>query len=488
MKKLFFLLILVLFIPILFLDFYKDAHVFAYVGKVIFDGGVPYVDAWDHKGITLYFINAMGYGIVGFKSLIGIRILEFLLILYTFLRFFTFASKEYSKLIAYIAGIFGLFTFKYFFDGGNLTEEYGTLFSILSVVLLLKQKKRTIDYALVGVFLIINFTIRANLISLWVALFLVYMFQLVTNRNNFKTILTTFLKMGYGAITFSLGLLIYMLATNSLNSFIESAFTFNFSYSSSAETSVFSSILTVMKRYHLSIILLLGLVVSVIRFYKDKNRFLELLLIFWIPIELYFSSISQKLYAHYFLMWVPIIIFSIVVILSEIKERFQISNYKIVIGSLLLFLSCYYIPLYGSLLDWKRVIVNKENKYEKVATYVNDTYPDDSMLVWGNSAAIYNKTNKIAPVSFFYHSSFKYNTELIREKIKDFTNVIENKKPQLIIDTKLRGLVQLDQSNLSTIDESQINNLKRFLRIIETDYVRNEEKYGYVFYKLKKDE
>lgn len=488
MKRLFSLLILVLFVPILFLDFSTDANVYAYIGRVIFNGGVPYVDAWDHKGISLYLINALGYGVFGFKSFIGIRILELILIFYAFSRFFTYTSRKYSKLIATIAGVFGLFTFRYFFDGGNLTEEYGAIFSLLSVLLLLKKEVKTMDYALVGAFFVINFTIRANLISFWVALFLVYIIQLIYKERSIKQVLLNFLKMGYGALTIAIILVAYLLITNSFNAFVDAAFTFNFSYSNSTLSSTFNGIITSMKTYYLSIILIIGFLVSVMRFLKDRSRFIELLLIFWIPIELYFGNVSNRLYAHYFLMWMPLIVLSMIIILSELKERFQISDLKTIVGCLLVFSLLYYVPSYMSLTDWKKVVQNKETKYEKIGKYVNENYSDDSLLVWGNSTFIYNQTNKITPITYFYQSIFKYDTELTRKKMKEFTSQIQERSPQIMIDTNDKGFVRLNGANLSTIDQSQKDGLGEFLDIMKTKYQYKEEKFGFTFYELKEDE
>ena len=84
-------------------------------------------------------------------------------------------------------------------------------------------------------------------------------------------VLLNFLKMGYGALAISIVLFAYLLITNSFNAFIDAAFTFNFSYSNSTLSSTFSGIITSMKTYYLSIILVIGLLVSVIRFLKDKS-------------------------------------------------------------------------------------------------------------------------------------------------------------------------------------------------------------------------
>ncbi|MBL4604343.1 MAG: hypothetical protein JKY02_01355 [Flavobacteriaceae bacterium] len=488
MKKLLILLGLVLFIPILFFSFNTDAHVYAYMGRLLVNGDVPYVDGWDHKGISMYFINAFGY-LIGFKSIVGIRILELLLLFYSFSKIYTRLSENYTKQIAFMSVVIGLFTMKYFFDGGNLTEEYGAIFTLIAVSLLLKDKIRTIDYGIIGALFVINFTIRANLISFWVALFLLYTFQVLLKKISIKTFLLNFLKMGYGAAVVVASLLIYFLSTGSMHAFFDAAFTFNFSYSESTVSSTLKTVFLSMKKYHLSIILVVGFVISIKKVLIDKKMGVELLLLFWIPIELYFSNISNRLYAHYFLMWIPLLMLSVVVILSEIKNQFNFSNRRLVIISTLAFAICYYVPSYMTLKDCQKLLFKPTiTNSEKISNHVIENYKDASIVVFGNFCDIYNSTRKKAPTRFFYHSVFKYDTALVREMISEFSKEILKERPTLIIDAKRNGMLWLDESNQALIDDDQKRNLREFLSTIKTHYILKEEKYGAHFYTLKENE
>lgn len=488
MKRVFILLILVLFVPILFFSFYTDAHVYAYMGRLLANGYIPYVDGWDHKGIFMYFINAAGY-LLGFKSIVGIRILELILIFYSFSKIYHLLSEKYTKLIAFVSVVFGLFTMKYFFDGGNLTEEYGAIFTLISISLLLKEKIRTIDYAIIGALFVVNFTIRANLISFWVALFLLYLAKMLLRRISIKEFLITILKMGYGGATVVLSLLIYFISTNSLQAFYDAAFTFNFSYSEATVATTIKTVFFSMKKYHLSLILVVGFLICIKRSLRNKTGILEPLLIIWIPIELYFSNVSNRLYSHYFLMWVPLLVLSSSVILSEVKERFSFSNKKIIIGTSLVFVGLYYVPSYMALMDWNRVLLKPAISNDKrISDYVKENYENESLVVFGNASEIYNNNNKKSPTTFFYQSIFKYNTDLIKEMTSKFSKEILQSQPALIIDTKRNGMLYLDESNDSLIDSGQKNNLKEFVSIIKSQYVLSEQKYGADFYTLKKNE
>jgi hypothetical protein len=487
MKKLLTILVLIAFAPILFLPFGSDAAVYTYMGRLLLDGYIPYVDGWDHKGISLYFINAFGY-LIGFKSIIGIRILELVLILIAFSRIHSILRTKFPKLIAFIACAIGVFTLKYFFQGGNLTEEYGAIFTLIAISLLLKKEIKTLDYAIIGALFVINFTIRANLISFWGALFLMYSIQTIFRVIPLKTFLLNILKMAYGAITVVLLLLIYLISTNSFQDFIDAAFVFNFSYSNSTFSSTLVAIFASMKKYYLSVILIIAFAISLVKWYKDRTKKIELLLILWIPIELYFSNLSNRTYGHYFIMWTPLLILSFAVILLTLKEQLKASNRKLIIASAITFVLCFYMPSYMVLKDWQRVFVEQEETNgKKVSDHIANNYQNESLLVWGNDCYLYNANNKKAPTAFFYQSIFKYNSDLVTEKTRVFCKEILENKPELIVDTKRKGLVNLNGID-EIIDENQKRNLKEFLSIINTYYVLKEQQYGMDFYVLKEHE
>ena len=488
MKKLLLLLIILIFIPIFFIDFGRDASVFGYMGRLIVNGYIPYIDGWDHKGISLYFINALGY-LIGFKSLIGIRILELILILYSFSKIYSILSVRYTKVIALIACIIGLFTLKYFFDGGNMTEEYGAIFTLIAVSLLLKEKLKSIEYAIIGALFVINLTIRANLISFWIALFLMYCFQVIIKSITLRSFFMNLLKMAYGAISVIAFLLIYFIFNDSFQEFIDAAFVFNLSYTNTTFLSTLEAVFRSMTRYHLSIILIIAFVVSLLRIYKDRTKKIELLLIVWIPLELFFSNVSNRMYAHYFMMWTPMLILSFCVILSTLKEQLKTSNQKIIILSTIIFSVCFYVPSYVILKEWKEVFIKPNTtKIKKIGIYIEEHYKEYSLLVWGNACQLYNDADKKAPTTYFYQSIFKYKSDLIKRNAIDFTKEILANKPELIIDTKQLGLLNLNGLDEIEIDKSQELYLKEFLSIVQTYYILKEVKFGVEFYTLKRNE
>lgn len=53
-----------------------DSNIFEIIGRTWADGGLPYVDAWDHKGPLIFFLNALSYRFTGGSE--GIFIIQVL--------------------------------------------------------------------------------------------------------------------------------------------------------------------------------------------------------------------------------------------------------------------------------------------------------------------------------------------------------------------------------------------------------------------------
>ena len=63
--------------PVLGQNTGTDSSVFLYVGNMMLNGKFPYVDAFDHKGILLYFIQYIGLKFSG-GSQTGVWLIEIL--------------------------------------------------------------------------------------------------------------------------------------------------------------------------------------------------------------------------------------------------------------------------------------------------------------------------------------------------------------------------------------------------------------------------
>ncbi|NQX84801.1 MAG: glycosyltransferase family 39 protein [Flavobacteriaceae bacterium] len=483
MKKYIVLLVLLMFAPILFSVFSRDASVYAYMGSLFFEHKIPYVDAWDHKGIAMYLINAIGY-LLGGQNFIGIRVLELLLIAYAFIAIYKSLCFRCSKSIAFVAITFGLLTLSYFFDGGNLTEEYGVIFVLIALSRVLKPQKSNLDWIIVGALFVINFTIRANLITFWIALFIALLLQNILKEKSLKKLWQPIIQMSKGVAVVSALLGVYFTYTSSFDAFYHAAFSYNFSYSSNGILQTINVIIKSLRLYEVSFLMILSLVISLVSIYRKRIDFITLLLLFWIPLELYFVNMSGKMFGHYYMMWVPIIILAMVYSLEYFKVEHLKKEPQIVILVTAVYLF-FQVPIFNTVRTYKRILSNNSTKNELVADHLNANYQKASILVWGNECAVYTLTHKHAPVKNFYQTIFKIPSAITKELILDFTNEVIHAKPEVIVDIKTPSLLFLDQSNSSSISDFQKENLKAYFTFVEQYYTLSETYEGADFYTLK---
>lgn len=108
---------------------FNDSAIYQYIGHLICEGGVPYVDAFDHKGIYFYFINSLGYLINpkwGMWPLICIGMFCNILIIYHIAR--RFLNKSYSVIITIlIASAMGCSTWD-----GDTPDSFAVLFNLIA--------------------------------------------------------------------------------------------------------------------------------------------------------------------------------------------------------------------------------------------------------------------------------------------------------------------------------------------------------------------
>lgn len=113
-----------------------DSSIFQYIGRVWDCEGVPYRDAFDHKGPLLFLLNRLGFQISGDRyGILFIQILFLtaaLVMLYKTLRL----RYRFWGTVA-ITAVF-LAVFCYFSSEGNLTEEYSIALSMPGIYYVLK--------------------------------------------------------------------------------------------------------------------------------------------------------------------------------------------------------------------------------------------------------------------------------------------------------------------------------------------------------------
>ena len=117
-----------------------DASAFAYVGKGILTGEVPYLDRWDNKGPVTYLIYALGLLAPGWW---GMWLIDMAFLLGSAWLAFKMVQREFGTTSA----LFSVATFLIYVRllGGGITEQYALLFQLLALFLFIRIDGRTTE-------------------------------------------------------------------------------------------------------------------------------------------------------------------------------------------------------------------------------------------------------------------------------------------------------------------------------------------------------
>ena len=147
----------------------KDSAAFQYVGQTIRDGGMPYRDTFDHKGPFVYLINALGLSI---NEQVGVWIVELAFLLLTFVFAYELARLfGGGKRLSIVAVLACSCSLVYYFQGGNLVEEYACLGIIVSLYVFAKYFIRGAvhwyDLCMCGASFAFVCLLRINMVAIW---------------------------------------------------------------------------------------------------------------------------------------------------------------------------------------------------------------------------------------------------------------------------------------------------------------------------------
>jgi len=200
--------------------FFDDKEIFKYAGLVIYKGGVPYRDFFDHKPPLIYFLNSFNWY---FNAWIPWLLYTFL-VLFSTLLFYWLCRKSklawpwllpliYNLLIRYSLVSFGY----------GMTREYTSVFMLMFFCIM--QGNAKYKYYLMGLLTALSFWMQQDSVITLLP-FLFYSFY--TSEESLQvTLRQKALGMTAGFITISIPLILYFTSHKSLSYLCEDAFLFN---------------------------------------------------------------------------------------------------------------------------------------------------------------------------------------------------------------------------------------------------------------------
>ena len=461
----------------------RDAAVYMYTGKLLRKGMVPYLDIWDHKtpGIYIY------YSVLYFFSENIRHSALFCMIaaqIFTTISLFKLLLKFYSKKLAASSIILLLILYNWLLgkEGPYLIEEYIIFFQVITLWLLFNWE-RSLKYFLVGILCALSFLLKPTLISLWVAIFILWLFEFFKNKNynaflkilflTFVGFVIPFLFVGY--FFWSKGALLDLIDQSFFYNSIYVSNTFRFNDFFLGFSNVLFINFFVLPAWFYICWLYISKKISL------SSNILLAISVLAFPFEIYISSLSGNSYPHYYyssLLFDVIIIAAFINFIIKYVSIPKWMGYLSNLTSIFLFFLLITVITYNLLYRIPKLEQANNEKIDLI-NYLNDNnFSNKFCLVFGNELWVYLNTN-VNPIDryVYQYPLFKkgYRSDRIWE---EFLTDFKFKRPAIFIDTN-------NPEMNDSLFELKKNYLVELREIIQRDYVLERKINNYSIYKLK---
>lgn len=399
---------------------FTDSSVFEYMARIIDQGKVPYKDAFDHKGPLLYLINFVALKL---NRQFGLWIVECCFMFATILGIYCIARIFSCQIKAIIVTLTVLGPLAFFFEGGNLTEEYALPFQIWALFIfveyLVRDRISGIRVVLCGAFLGSVLLLRPNMISEWIV-FSLYIFVDLTKRKQYKKLTSFVVQFVMGIIIVVMPVILYLIGRDGFNDFISDYIVYNRLYS---DVSLFNRIKTMfffLRNPKLLVAIAFCVVVyKIVNSKKNRNKF-DIVYLIYMMVSLVLVSMSGRLYYHYGMTLLPMLIYPYATLYNCIFEEMKCKKrwLRMFVG----------IGIFGGLVVpcWLRIFLDigitcknmDENRnvqfagasddYEKMIKYIREeTRQGEKISVYSiHDVAIYNLSNTFSSSKYFFPPQF----------------------------------------------------------------------------------
>ena len=465
-----------------------DESVFAYVGRGILEGEVPYVDRWDHKGPVTYIIYALGSIL---EERWGIWLINVSFMLVSAFLSYRIAQREFGS----TAGLFSAATLLIYVTklggGGGLTESYALLFQLLALYLFLSAvreggpgPRRCVALGMLGA---LSFLLRANLIGVWVT---IGIYWLSRWRQSGTSVLWATVG-GLSVLAATFFALVYLRAWDE---FWSATVLYNYAHSDASLGERVRAVMLLV--WYLSpVVPLFGIGWCVGAWYQFTGRTkgepfepaFKFLLILG-PVEVALSLVSGNAWSHYYMPIVPAGTMYVGFLIWLVSKRRLAA--PAFLALLVLFATAnYHMNIYDKAFDFVSMLKSNGNDSEissidrdrRVSEIVESYSGDeDTILVWGTYPQIYLMTERDAPTRFFYqYPLLKKGYWRESDHAEFFSDVVSN-PPTVIVDARHPSLPPLDAASRNDWSPSKRQyvhdpaSLQMFFDYVDNEYELKE--------------
>lgn len=307
--------------------FGADAAVFNVVADTWLNGGIPYRDAFDHKGPLLFAVYALGRKL---DTVCGVFVLQCIALYASLVIAYLIGRKFRNRIWGIIAVVFTLFCFIPIIDEGALSEEFNlpflmlSMYSFVTYMLQIKQtgtvEHKPISAAIHGIAFGVSTYMRlTNGIVVCCQVFCIVVYLLLHKkiRNLFENA-CGFL-CGFGIVI--LPVMLYFMYHNALYDMLWGTLLYNLQYAG-AEVHHTKEQLLQIGSYLIPVFVAMAVAVEQKTFVRNTIWFSGVVLTLWM--------LKSQLYPHYYIICLPFASLAVGLLSLKSAEPFLWNRYRLV--------------------------------------------------------------------------------------------------------------------------------------------------------------
>ena len=392
---------------------------------------VPYRDIFDHKGPLLYFINALGDFIGGFRGIGLIEILfyaGFLYLLWKSCKLLDVSRQNFALVAVFIP-----FLLCPVLVGGNLTEEYALPFLAFGNYYLIKmftvRKVENKDSFLLGVSAAALICLRPNMAAPFFIIAPAIIYCTLFQERDWKLFVKTVFCGLAGLGVIFLPFFLYFYSASALQDAYFCIFKFNIAYSAHEE-SVYDILRLMLDRVCRNQYLFIPCALSFLLLFipRQKRRGMCFFLFLVTAASVFSCVFSRSEYEHYWVVLIPLYALLLAMTGMVMNCALNQKTYTALFCCLLLLSGVFSV---SKTVEYKANAKKMKREFREFATFFeNHLNGERKTLVLGNECYLYHLLKLQPDFKYVYQDPvIRFSPEIRSE----FMHSIEERRYEYII-------------------------------------------------------